>query len=665
MSISVDQFKFGFEFETLIEATTNTSNTLAEKLYKGKDDLIKSANKATGRQFLCSDDPEKKRKVRSSVIQRMIRHTLASKYNDGFKEIPNQPNYIVYTPDYSEEPCIPGLYPLFEKEIEWITQDMLKNPRSRWIIEHDSSVQVAQTNKTKTNIYDNLENALIEKQNDPETLPDKSSLFVNQEDIPNSKSTIENIEFVSPVFGMNPNSFRDILVQVESIFKENGANSLRFVNNSTTSNHIHYSCPKSTTQDTSIFKDPLQLYNVCKAWLLFEPLFFRLVPRWRRNNVYCQSMATLMFNDANVDTRKKKLYSFLQEKNIIGFERITDGIQDEDKKIWSVIAQFQGDPSEKSTRYAALNLMNLKPDGIGTIEVRLKHGSSDMNEMCGYILLFTAFFTAALNDDGKTNASNLEGFDHLWMLRTYDQTFKRKQECLNALYKFLGKANLNAVVFEDLMKFCTRQLYLANFKSDTKQMEVDEILDYPVQDTHGGAHIEEKFPVFSYGSNSSKQLRERTGAISQAYPAYLDNWTRIFAGYSNFRKGGVASVHPHQGSRVYGCVYELTQEQIDILDRYEPGYTRKRKFVKVRLSNGESKRVKAFVYVRDDNAYTSPPSESYMQAIRTMLDEANRGTKSAIDIRGFAKEGKKQVLKKFGYYKPGKLIIFKKPKVVE
>lgn len=122
--------------------------------------------------------------------------------------------------------------------------------------------------------------------------------------------------------------------------------------------------------------------------------------------------------------------------------------------------------------------------------------------------------------------------------------------------------------------------------------------------------------LFSYGSNSSAQLQQRTGAAAHAVSGCLKDYTRIFAGNSQRWKGAVASVYAKLGAKTYGAVMELTVAQIEVLDGCEWGYTRT--LLPVTVADGS---VLCWVYSIDDTTFEDPPSQQYLQAIRKMLDE--------------------------------------------
>jgi hypothetical protein len=82
---------------------------------------------------------------------------------------------------------------------------------------------------------------------------------------------------------------------------------------------------------------------------------------------------------------------------------VIDGLDHTKQTLEEIIKTLQ--PSEEyglvdipaPCRYHALNLLNLFPDGIGTIEIRLKHGSHSANELCAYIDLFMLFFESVVS----------------------------------------------------------------------------------------------------------------------------------------------------------------------------------------------------------------------------------------------------------------------------
>lgn len=151
--------------------------------------------------------------------------------------------------------------------------------------------------------------------------------------------------------------------------------------------------------------------------------------------------------------------------------------------------------------------------------------------------------------------------------------------------------------------------------------------------------------IFSYGSNNTKQLCERVGA-SNLIPlsGYILDYIRIFAGNSKYRNGGVASIFPSKGQKVFGSLVTLTNDQLVILDGFEVGYDRV--VMKVHSKIGI---VDSYVYVRRDYKYDKPPSQEYLEAIRINLNEPERKHKEKILIRGvIVNENGEEEIKTFG-----------------
>jgi hypothetical protein len=115
---------------------------------------------------------------------------------------------------------------------------------------------------------------------------------------------------------------------------------------------------------------------------------------------------------------------------------------------------------------------------------------------------------------------------------------------------------------------------------------------------------------------------------------------------------------------VSGMVVELTHDELGILDSYEGGYSRVQRIVVLKKPDGTTQRRKCHVYIKDNYAYTSPPSVAYLSAIRLMLDQCNRAQKKNIAVRGVItneENQKRKKLKTFGFFKNGKLCTCKEP----
>lgn len=187
--------------------------------------------------------------------------------------------------------------------------------------------------------------------------------------------------------------------------------------NDNTSTHIHYSFPGYDLSST-----PLRLFSICMTWWYFEPILLKLVPYWRRNdNTYCTSFRVSLLEKyeedsiPNAEQMLKNLFAnnlaFVYE--CIMFSRMStyeelqaNSTACNKKLVKDMIAffQFGGEESDYlPSKYKSLNMLNLvvgtddESPPIGTLEVRLKHGSDDGEEINKYVELYGKILHKALD----------------------------------------------------------------------------------------------------------------------------------------------------------------------------------------------------------------------------------------------------------------------------
>ena len=77
---------------------------------------------------------------------------------------------------------------------------------------------------------------------------------------------------------------------------------------------------------------------------------------------------------------------------------------------------------------------------------------------------------------------------------------------------------------------------------------------------------------FAYASNlNQKQMLERCPGNEPKFVATLPNYQLVFVGWSRQWRGGTASIRPFRGEKVLGAIYEISEQCLQRLDRYE-GY---------------------------------------------------------------------------------------------
>jgi gamma-glutamylcyclotransferase len=120
---------------------------------------------------------------------------------------------------------------------------------------------------------------------------------------------------------------------------------------------------------------------------------------------------------------------------------------------------------------------------------------------------------------------------------------------------------------------------------------------------------------FAYGSNlNKKQMMERCPDSRPQFTAILPNYKLVFVGWSRQWRGGVASIKPFRGERIRGALYEISEQCLRRLDRYEgyPGnYTR----LKVTVFD-EDNSFEAVTYVKAGQFEETPPSKEYLAVIQ-------------------------------------------------
>jgi hypothetical protein len=125
--------------------------------------------------------------------------------------------------------------------------------------------------------------------------------------------------------------------------------------------------------------------------------------------------------------------------------------------------------------------------------------------------------------------------------------------------------------------------------------------------------------LFCYGSNSINQIKQRLNIDEdiEYFPSYINNYCRIFGGFSKKWSGGVASIYPLLSNKVYGITVKLTNKQLEELDNFEKGYSKK--IVKVYFENDKNY-YDTYVYIKDNITFSALPSITYLDAINSMLN---------------------------------------------
>lgn len=135
---------------------------------------------------------------------------------------------------------------------------------------------------------------------------------------------------------------------------------------------------------------------------------------------------------------------------------------------------------------------------------------------------------------------------------------------------------------------------------------------------------------FAYGSNTNKkQIFERLGYTVSLGNGYADNFEFSFD--ENINKNVYANIRNKKNSKLFGHLYRLTEEQMNILDYYEGSpYVYKKININVYIF-GE--KIKAFTYVMTKTKNTNKiPSKKYFNVVSNGYCERDLPLKQLGDV---------------------------------
>lgn len=227
--------------------------------------------------------------------------------------------------------------------------------------------------------------------------------------VEDEKRLLDRIEIVSGILSLRDEAkIRHVVANVFPC-RVRDAPRLRFWHNTNTSMHVHVSCD-------DLFREPERLLGVCMAWWQMEPLLCLFVAKWRKKNSYCMLMRDIV---PRLDTAVNVLTKHeLTVANIF--------------RMFQNPARMDGKP-----RYAAFNMVQLGDHGYGTIEVRLRHGSSDAEEVVQWTKLLTRFFAAALAQGRPQGRLDPHLVDAMRILRPNVTMTKERVKTIRAALDYL------------------------------------------------------------------------------------------------------------------------------------------------------------------------------------------------------------------------------------
>jgi gamma-glutamylcyclotransferase (GGCT)/AIG2-like uncharacterized protein YtfP len=120
---------------------------------------------------------------------------------------------------------------------------------------------------------------------------------------------------------------------------------------------------------------------------------------------------------------------------------------------------------------------------------------------------------------------------------------------------------------------------------------------------------------FAYSLNIPKKaMKERCPDSKPISSATLPNYKLIFVGWSRMWKGGVASIRRVQGSKVRGAVYEISDIDLNRLDKYE-GFPNDYNRINVIIFDEDGTAMEAVTYTKTGRIEENQPSKEYASVI--------------------------------------------------
>ena len=107
-------------------------------------------------------------------------------------------------------------------------------------------------------------------------------------------------------------------------------------------------------------------------------------------------------------------------------------------------------------------------------------------------------------------------------------------------------------------------------------------------------------------------MLERNPESKPKFIATLPNYKLVFVGWSRQWRGGIASIKLFRGEKVLGAVYEVSEQCLKRLDKYESSYNR----LKVTVFDEDGKPFEVVTYIKSGRSEEEKPSAEYLSVIQ-------------------------------------------------
>ena len=120
---------------------------------------------------------------------------------------------------------------------------------------------------------------------------------------------------------------------------------------------------------------------------------------------------------------------------------------------------------------------------------------------------------------------------------------------------------------------------------------------------------------FAYSTNlNQKQMKGICPDSKPAFTATLPHYTMVFLGWSRQWHGATASLRVFRGEKIIGAVYEISEQCLRQLDKFEAGNTK----IKVTVFSEDNEPTEAVTYIKgvQIREEEGKPSPEYLALIK-------------------------------------------------
>ena len=301
------------------------------------------------------------------------------------------------------------------------------------------------------------------------------------------KYLFNNCEFITQVF-KTPDEIQEKL----KIFFNNSKIQSTILNCEKTSNHVHISFNKN--EDTTVIIKPdikIIITLICICYY-FQDNIYKLFLNIRNNNIYCaklnynfnddnKSKYDIIFNKDSYDNNIIKLcYLFYKKYDTDIYDYYEHGYIKNNRYFWlNIVNLFEIDD----------DYINIKSTRPPTVEFRIKHGSTDTNELVNVCKLYRNIINYAIelsdiisNDDNNLidiyekieNHINTHSPDSIYNIKILDDI---KYYFTDPLSEYvIGLHNLNNLLIDDTTSEPQQKFYGGITRKTLVQQYITNIL---------------------------------------------------------------------------------------------------------------------------------------------------------------------------------------------